>query len=231
MTPQEVARIAGLGLPVLCTDTCSVLDIMRDPTRDTARAHERVAAQALLAAMTTGPQLVGLVADQVRREFAENVPKVEQEAIQALTKLRERIIRANEIDRVFGGTGVVDLSHLNDHVQRTYAMADHWMAASETVRPSPAIADRAFARLMAPHTPGRRGQSMKDCVVIETYLEAITALRAAGLTSRIVFASSNTADYANEQRGILNADLQAEFTPINVQYAPNLSAAKHLLGV
>lgn len=30
---------------------------------------------------------------------------------------------------------------------------------------------------------------------------------------------------------MLNADLQAEFTPINVHYAPNLSAAKHLLGV
>jgi hypothetical protein len=41
MSPQDVARIASLGLPVLCTDTCSVLDIMRDPTRDSARAHER----------------------------------------------------------------------------------------------------------------------------------------------------------------------------------------------
>ncbi|MCK1695230.1 hypothetical protein [Bradyrhizobium sp. 144] len=231
MTPQEVSHIAGLGLPVLCTDTCSVLDILRDPTRDTARAHERLAAQALLAAMTTGAALVSLVADQVRREFAENIPKVEQEATQALTKLRERVIRANEIDKVFGGAGVVDLSHLDDHVQRARVVADDWMAASNTVGPTPAIADRAFARLMAPRTPGKRGQSMKDCVVIETYLEVVSALRVAGLASRIVFASSNTADYANEQRGVLNGDLQAEFTTLNIQYAPNLPAAKYWLGL
>jgi len=229
MTPQEVSRVVGLGLPVLCTDTCAVLDILRDPTRDTARAHERLAAQALLAAMTTGPRLASLVADQVRREFAENLPKVEQEATQALTKLRERVIRTNEIDKVFGGTGVVDLSHLDDHVQRARAVADDWMAASNTVSPSPAIAGRAFARLMEPRTPGKRGQSMKDCVVIETYLDVVSALRVAGLASRIVFASSNTADYANERRGVLNADLQAEITTLNIQYAPNLSAAKHWL--
>src|SRR2546423_1318450 len=112
MTPQELARIAGLGLPVLCTDTCSVLDIMRDPTRVTARAHERVAAQALLAAMSTGPGLISLIADQMQREFAENAPKVEQEATDALTTLRERIQHANEIDKAFGGAGVVNLAHL-----------------------------------------------------------------------------------------------------------------------
>jgi hypothetical protein len=72
---------------------------------------------------------------------------------------------------------------------------------------------------------------MKDCVVIETYLDVVSALRVAGLASRIVFASSNTADYANEQHGVLNADLQAEFTPLNIQYAPNLAAAKHWLGL
>jgi hypothetical protein len=42
---------------------------MRDPTRDSARAHERVAAQALPTSMTVGPTLISLVADQVRREF------------------------------------------------------------------------------------------------------------------------------------------------------------------
>lgn len=231
MTLQEVARVAGLGLPVLCPDTCSVLDIMRDPTRDTARTHERVAAQALLVAMSTGPTLIGLIADQVQREFAENLPKVELEATKALSTLRERIMRANEIDKAFGGAGVIDLSHLDDHVQRTRAVVDQWMTASNAVQPSPLIPDRAFARLMAPRTPGKRGQSMKDCVVIETYLEVAAALRAAGLRSRIVFASSNTADYADEQRGMLNADLQAEFVALNMSYAPNLAAAKHQLGI
>jgi hypothetical protein len=232
MLAQDVARIANLGLPVLCTDTCSVLDIMRDPTRDSARAHERVAAQALLASMTTGPTLIGLVAEQVRREFDDNAPKVEQEATQALLKLRERIVRATDIDKVFGGAGEVDLSHLDDHVPRARAVADQWMAVSATAGQSPEVAGRALARMLAPHTPSKKGKdSMKDCVVIETYLEVIAALRTAGLRSKIVFASSNIDDYANERRGVLNPDLQTEFTPLNIEYAPNLAAAKHWLGI
>jgi hypothetical protein len=59
--------------------------------------------------MATGPTLVS-------REFEDNAPKVEQEAVQALLKLRERIVRANDIDKVFGGVGEVDLAHLGDHV-------------------------------------------------------------------------------------------------------------------
>lgn len=232
MSPQDVARVASLGLPVLCTDTCSVLDIMRDPTRDSARARERVAAQALLTSMTVGPALISLVADQVRREFNDNAPKVEQEGKQALLKLRERIVRANEIDKVFGGVGEVDLSHLDDHVPRARAVADQWMATSATAGQSQEVAGRALARMLAPHTPSKKGKdSMKDCVVIETYLEVISALRAAGLKSRIVFASSNIDDFANERRGVLNPDLQAEFAPLNIEYAPNLAAAKHWLGI
>ncbi|WP_315764271.1 hypothetical protein [Bradyrhizobium sp. SZCCHNR2009] len=120
----------------------------------------------------------------MRREFAENRPKVEQEATQALLKLRERVIRANEIDKAFEGTSAVDLSHFDDHVQRARAVVADWMVASNTVGPSRAIADRAFARLMAPRTPGKRGQSMKHCVVIETYLDKARLGGAAGLRTR-----------------------------------------------
>jgi hypothetical protein len=40
----DFARLAALGAPILCFDTCTVLDIMRDPTRETVRDHEQLAA-------------------------------------------------------------------------------------------------------------------------------------------------------------------------------------------
>ena len=40
---MDTAAVADLAKPILCVDTCSLLDIMRDPTRETARAHERQA--------------------------------------------------------------------------------------------------------------------------------------------------------------------------------------------
>jgi hypothetical protein len=93
------------------------------------------------------------------------------------------------------------------------------------------IASRAFNRVSRAITPARRGKdSMKDCVVIETYLDIIATLRSAGLRTPIVFASSNTKDYAQENSSRLKSDLAAEFTALNIEYAPNLSAAKDLLG-
>ena len=47
---------------------------------------------------------------------------------------------------------------------------------------------------------------MKDCVVIESYLDIVSSLRTAGLTSKIVFVSSNTRDYAGETGRALKAD-------------------------
>ncbi|KVD94543.1 hypothetical protein WI90_07765 [Burkholderia ubonensis] len=82
-------------------------------------------------------------------------------------------------------------------------------------------------------TPAQKGKdSMKDCVVIETYLDAVKALRNSGLSSRIVFLSSNIKDYTGkESGGLLNADLGKEFANLNIDYARNASQAKYLLGL
>lgn len=72
---------------------------------------------------------------------------------------------------------------------------------------------------------------MKDCVVIETYLEAIRDLREGGLTAPVVFVSSNTKDYAEAPGSRLRAELATEFAPLSIEYASTWDLAKHLLGV
>jgi hypothetical protein len=80
-------------------------------------------------------------------------------------------------------------------------------------------------------TPARKGKdSVKDCVVIETYLEAVGALRDAGAAMPIVFASSNVKDYCDES-GRLKSDIVQEFAALRLEFAPNLGAAKHFLGI
>ncbi|MGK9236352.1 hypothetical protein KXS07_31510 [Inquilinus limosus] len=86
-----IAKIVNIGAPVLCADTCTVLDLMRDPTRESLRLHERQAALALLAAIESGADLVALIADQVAFEFDENAGVVECEAATALQKLKAQI--------------------------------------------------------------------------------------------------------------------------------------------
>ena len=67
--------------------------------------------------------------------------------------------------------------------------------------------------------------------MIETYLDAVAALRAGGLKQPIVFVSSNVNDYVGTTGSTLKPDLAPEFDALEVAYAPNLAAAKHRLGV
>jgi hypothetical protein len=62
---------------------------------------------------------VGLPADQVGSEFAENEGSVEDETIAALGTLRQRLARIGEIVAVFGGAGPTELNHLEGHVANT----------------------------------------------------------------------------------------------------------------
>ncbi len=203
---------------------------MRDPTRETIRDHEQRAALDLLAAMETKTQLVGLVADQVRLEFTAHVEAVADEATQALDKLRGQLARLDDVAAVFGAGGRINLQHLDGHVARSRAVVDRWMVAATTAPQAPEIAARALFRVNQVRTPAKRGKdSVKDCVVIETYLDIVSALRTAGLTSKAVFVSSNTKDY--ETGRSLNSDLAAEFAGIGMEYAPNAAAAKYSLGL
>jgi hypothetical protein len=56
----DIASLTALNAPLLCFDTCTVLDIMRDPTRESVRDHEQRAALDLLTAMETGTNLIGI---------------------------------------------------------------------------------------------------------------------------------------------------------------------------
>lgn len=100
VTPADLRTIAEASIPTLCIDTCSLLDIMRDPTREDARPHERKAAIDLAGALEAG-ELACLVAEQVELEFQEHGAPIQAEAQDAIRRLVERVGRANAIHGVF----------------------------------------------------------------------------------------------------------------------------------
>lgn len=227
---MDAHAIALAGVPVLCIDTCSILDVMRDPTRETAKPHDRQAAIDLLAAAESG-RLICLMAEQVAIEFSDHDQPVQDEAERNLKRVREQVERINNLSAVFGAPGIVDFTHLDDHVGRARAVVGRWLAKLDKVMPSPLAPAKAFARVNAGIAPARRGkESSKDCLVYETYLESVSALRGAGVTTPIVFLSSNTNEYLTESK-VLNPDIATEFGAINLGYAPNMSAAKYALGL
>lgn len=227
---MDAHAIASAGVPVLCIDTCSILDVMRDPTRETAKPHDRQAAIDLVTAVESG-QLICLMAEQVAIEFSDHDQPVQDEAKRNLKKMREQVERINKLSAVFGAPGIINLAHLDDHVIRARAVVGRWLANLGLVTPGHQVPAKAFVRMNAGLAPARRGKdSSKDCLVYETYLEVVSALRGTGVTTPIVFLSSNTNEYLTENK-ILKPEIAAEFDAINLCYAPNMSVAKNALGL
>lgn len=232
MQSSEIADVVALGLPVLCFDTCTALDLIRNPTSEDARPHEREAALELLAAAESGSGLVTMIADQVAHKFDENCPTVEAGAIEALRRLKSQVDPFGGVDAVYGRVGWASLDHLDDHVARARTVVDRWIRAAKAAPQGADVAARAVARMLQSRAPAGKGKdSMKECVVIEAYLELVYRLRPGGFAAGIVFASSNV---NNDMQGTdteLRAVLAQEFAALGLSYAPNLAAAKFTLGL
>jgi hypothetical protein len=227
---MDAKAISAAGRPVLMIDTCSILDVMRDPTRETLRIHERQAGLDLLAA-AEGGTLAGVVAHQVTLEFAEHDDSVQDEAARALKKLRGQIDRVNQLSAILGAPGPLDLTHLDDHVARTRNIVGRWLTQLIPYKPDANVLEKAIARMNGNIAPARRGKdSSKDCIVLETYLQFADMLRTEGLTAPIVFLSSNTREYLTDSN-VLKIEISNDFAPLKIDYASNMALAKHHLGV
>lgn len=213
----DPAAIAALSVPVLCIDTCSLLDIMRDPTRDGAQAQDRLAAIDLVKRLEN-LDLVCLVAEQVQIEFNSHDPDIQQEATNAIRKLRERVDQANQIHAAFLSAVKVNLTHLDGMVASARQIITRWTNAAHHVPSSPTIFSNAMDRVNRSISPARKGKdSVKDCVVVETYFTAADALRAAGMLTTVVFLSSNTKEFQTDAN-VLKPDPRS--TPTSSRISP-----------
>lgn len=227
---MDARALAATGSPVLLIDTCSILDVMRDPTRDTMRVHERQAGLDLLVAAESG-RLTVIIAHQVAIEFAEHDQTIQDEAGRALARLRGQVTRVNELSALLGAPGAINLDHLDDHVARVRDLVARWLVQGVGYRPDAAVFEKAITRVNGNIAPARRGkESTKDCVVFETYLEAATRLRAEGLGAPIVFLSSNSQEYLTDG-SVLKAEIAADFATSAVAFASNMAWAKSQLGL
>jgi hypothetical protein len=228
----NVGEIVYAAVPVLCVDTCAVLDLMRDPTRETALPRIRKAGLDLVDLAEQGGLAI-LLADQVALEFAANEPDVREEASRALRKLRQQVERLDELAGVYGAKGTAEMGHLDDHVDRARAVVARLMDVAICVTPSNDIPGRAMVRVNEARAPAAKGkESFKDCVVFETYLEAGAQLRAGGCQAPIVFVSSNPKEYFEPGGGsVLKADIAHDLGIPGMAFAVSMEHAKNALGL
>jgi hypothetical protein len=94
-----VRRIVSANAPVICVDTCSLLDLTRDPIRGKFMRQHAEAALHLVARAEQRPASVTIVlAEQVLRELSDHLAAVGAEAERAI----ERLNRALEVCDAYG---------------------------------------------------------------------------------------------------------------------------------
>lgn len=219
------------SIPIIYLDTCSILDIIRDPTRDNILVDGRRASLELLNKAESG-KLKVFISERVYREFSDHVQEVQNETERKLIKIRGIITKMDELACIHGASGTIDSSHWNGYVERCRKVADRWLNIGTSMPLSDEIQLKASYRVQQPLAPARRGKdSFKDCLIIETYLEHIDKLRNNGLTAKAVFASSNIRDFAGTRSIIIHEYLQEPFDSLGLQYAPNMGIAKYHLGL
>jgi hypothetical protein len=230
LTDEQAFDIARSGTPVLCVDTCILLDIIRELTADTTTPSNANAAKSLLCAVSE-QGLVVLLAERVLLELNRNRPGVEKTAITALNRFMKAAKRMHDVAHIFGAQGLLQVSHLQGHVERTQSVLDGWIQAAVVIPETAGVMARGAVRSTDPRTPAKLGKnSISDCVIIEAYLETASVLRRAGQIKPVVFVSSNTTDFT-DRSGAVPSDLAQDMSKAGLEYQPNLGAAKHALGL
>lgn len=228
----DLEKVLAASAPVLMIDTCSLLDIVREPMRQDCKLGNIKAAMAMLLAAEAGSKLTVLIAEQVALELNDNTTEVMRVAGNAMNRY---ITQAQHIDLVameFGATGSMSTAHLVDHVVRAKTILDRWVTIGIQVPAGPAVSQKAMHRVRHGIAPSKRGtENSKDCFVIESYLEVAAQLNAAGFAERMVFGSSNTNEYLDPVSKQPPSPLDADLTAQRMEYAPTHVQMKKLLGV
>jgi hypothetical protein len=230
-TAEVIRRIVASPAPVLLSDTCALLDLMRDPTRERFTGTHVEAALRLLAHAEANPRTLWLpLTEQVVTEFREHQKAIQQGAESAIQKLEELVHRVQGIMTAYGlqttAPGLVGASL----PATASAVTNRFIAASLPVRTPRNIERKAMARIAANGAPSQKGQQAKDCLILESYLHLARELRANGIPAPIVFLTTNTRDYSGQgSSAVLHPTLFAEFSVSNIGYAVNFGMAEQLL--
>ncbi len=232
MAYASLKAIAQANVPVLLPDTCILLDLLRSPRRENVDANAMLAGKAIRDGVVQYEAIGCVVAEQVRNELNDNLPVVREDTNTALRKLRDEIVRIDKWSEALGQPSQTQISHFLTRVPVAEAVMADILGTALITFITPDLTYRAFARMTQKRTPAKPGKdSLKDCIVVESYLEVAENLRNLGHTADIVFASSNTKEFVSSNTRTLNADIAAEFDSVSMQYSRALHETRHILGL
>jgi len=213
--------------PVLFLDTCTILDVLRAPCRETIAVEEISASMALIRLNGQPTPGVWLVTNEtVHGEWTANLDTVKNELERELKKierLRSRLVDA--VDIVYGRTH--EIGHRVEHLKLSEHLENlsrQLLTVSQKVKIADSHSLNAMNRVRKYMAPACRGkQEAKDCEIIEAFLDLGRTLRSKGFADAICFVTANSDDYGKPMEP--KNPLSTELMGINARYVGSLSWA------
>ena len=219
--PGAVQLLMTNPRPIICLDTCDLLDVIRSLAEPKLNQSE-VVSQFLIG---KEDQTQTVITYLLQHEWVQNVEQVRRQAEDHLREIDERLLRirdvANHVKIEIPPPSVV-YQNLNS-AQSLVDFSEILMDRSLMLEKDQACTDRALARVMDRRRPSHRG-AIKDSIHLEHYLEFSRQLNEAGHMNPRFFVSSNKADFW-EGPPQLHRDLRGEFDAVGLQFAPKLEVA------
>lgn len=225
---EACCLLQAAAMPVLFTDTCTLVDVIRAPMRPVQLRGCVKASQELLELLTLPPPQCSLVtASLVRGEW-------QTYAVPTAGELRKHLEQLDNFAAEFhdccSHTGLMPAFDRAAYrcaglTEKLYDLSRGLLDKAIHLLPEDTTGIRAYQRALSCTPPSRKGGELTDCTILEECLEVCRQLRHAGFVKKLVFCTSNTQDYCDGTRP--HATLAAEFSRVSLAFTTNLRWAVH----
>ena len=217
--------------PVICLDTCDLLDVIRDCVRGKARRleHARRFRDKL-----SSPQGVAqlVVSYLVPIEWSQNKDTVVEEVAKKLRAMDASISEVHLAWRHEGHSlGEATPAYATNNLpERLAALANDLLTAAVRLDQDADCVGRALDRVHRKRRPSHEGK-VKDSIHLEHYLELCRRLEAKEYKEPRVFVSANKADFGDEAGRSVHPELEDDFLNAGLKYFTSLEAALGQLNI
>lgn len=208
------SHILSAPAPALFLDTCTILDVVRAPSREHVPIWEIESALELIRLAGMAPPQVWLIAcETIFGEWRDNIVETrsaEEKKIKQADKDRSKLISIANL--VYGGSYALgqEITPL-DLPQRLEKLSNELLLSCLELTTMDAHLNAGMRRTLKYIAPASRAkQEAKDCQIFESFLDIGARLRSKGFNRKICFVTANKNDYGEPRnpRDPIGKDLE-----------------------
>jgi hypothetical protein len=202
----------------LFLDTCAILDIIRAANRN--KSKDILAANEIIKSVTMNSRSCQIILSSViYQEYKDHYQNVYNELDAYFKGLNESLHALVNLNNAFGNK--CDLTETNENLLRmniddlVNSIFDNSICVQDEDRFHIAASHRVI-QCTPPASKGR--QELKDCLIVEEYLEVCKNIKMQNESLPLMFLSSNTKDYCVAETKEIRRELAKEFNSCGLGY-------------